>query len=71
MDDPTRLPGEGESGPHALRGPVTAPARLAEIAELVRSGSPGAGRFLRGIAIGALIGAALAGLSALRRRPRR
>ncbi len=51
-------------------GPVTGPARLTELAELLRSDSPESGRFLRGLAVGALIGAVIAGLAALRRRPR-
>lgn len=70
MDDPTRPPSADAPGPRVPSGPVTAPARLAEIAELLRPGSPGAGRFLRGVVIGAVIGAVLAGLGALRRRAR-
>jgi hypothetical protein len=49
------------AGPRPLGG-------LADLAELLDGESPGSRRFIRGLVIGALVGAALAGVSALRRR---
>jgi hypothetical protein len=53
-----------------LRVPVrdTAPARLAELADLLGGESSRSKRFLGGLVVGALAGAALAGASALARR---
>ena len=48
--------------------PETLPARLAELAELVGGESARSRTFLGGLAIGALVGAALAGTAAVRRR---
>jgi hypothetical protein len=49
-------------------GPETVPARLAELAELLGGESPRSRRFLGGLVIGALAGAAAVGLAALARR---
>lgn len=59
MPDETRVP-----------APVrdTAPARLAELADLLGGESSRSKRFLGGIVAGALAGAAVAGIAALRRR---
>ena len=59
MPDETRLP-----------TPVrdTAPARLAELADLLGGESSRSKRFLGGLVVGALAGAALAGASVLARR---
>ena len=59
MPDDTRLP-----------APVrdTAPARLTELADLLGGESSRSKRFLGGLVVGALAGAAMAGLAALRRR---
>ena len=59
MPDETRLP-----------APVrdTAPARLAELADLLGGESSRSKRFLGGLVVGALAGAALAGASLLARR---
>jgi hypothetical protein len=59
MPDDTRLP-----------SPVrdTAPARLAELADLLGGESSRSKRFLGGLVVGALAGAAMAGIAALRRR---
>ncbi len=59
MPDDTRLP-----------APVhdTAPARLAELADLLGGESSRSKRFLGGLVVGALAGAAMAGIAALRRR---
>ena len=52
------------TGPRPLGG-------LADLAELLGGESPRSRRFLGGLAIGGLVGAALAGGSLLRRRGRR
>jgi hypothetical protein len=59
MPDETRLP-----------APIrdTAPARLAELADLLGGESSRSKRFLGGLVVGALAGAALAGASVLARR---
>ena len=59
MSDETRLP-----------APVrdTAPARLAEIADLLGGESGRSKRFLGGLIVGALAGAAMAGATVLSRR---
>ena len=59
MPDDTRLP-----------APVhdTAPARLAELADLLGGESSRSKRFLGGLVVGALAGAAVAGASFLTRR---
>jgi len=59
MPDGTRLP-----------APVrdTAPARLAELADLLGGESSRSKRFLGGLVVGALAGAAVAGASVLARR---
>ena len=46
----------------------TAPARLAELADLLGGESSRSKRFLGGLVVGALAGAALAGVTALSRR---
>ena len=53
-----------------LRAPVrdTAPARLAELADLLGGESSRSKRFLGGLVVGALAGAAVAGASFLARR---
>ena len=43
---------------------------LADLAELLAGETPGSKRFLRGLVVGALVGAAVAGGSLLRRRGR-
>ncbi len=48
--------------------PDTVPARLAELAELIGGESSRSRRFLGGLVIGALAGAAIAGAAAARRR---
>ena len=45
----------------------TAPARLAELADLLGGESSRSKRFLGGLVVGALAGAAVAGITALRR----
>ena len=59
MPDETRMP-----------APVrdTAPARLAELADLLGGESSRSKRFLGGLVVGALAGAAVAGITALRRQ---
>ena len=59
MPDETRVP-----------APVrdTAPARLAELADLLGGESSRSKRFLGGLVVGALAGAAVAGIAALRRQ---
>lgn len=49
------------TGPRPLGG-------LADLAELLGGETPASKRFLRGLAVGALVGAAFAGSSLLRRR---
>ncbi len=49
-------------------GPGTAPARLTELAELLGGESTRSRRFLGGLVIGALVGAAVAGTAAISRR---
>jgi len=57
--------------PGETRVPVpvrdTAPARLAELADLLGGESSRSKRFLGGLVVGALAGAAVAGITALRR----
>jgi len=48
----------GDPGPRPYRGPLQG---LAELAELMGGESPASRRFLRGLALGALVGAAIAG----------
>ena len=62
MPDDSRLP-----------APVrdTAPARLAELADLLGGESSRSKRFLGGLVVGALAGAAVAGIAALRRQQER
>jgi hypothetical protein len=50
--------------------PGTAPARLAELADLLGGESGSSRKFLGGLVIGALVGAAVAGAGAMRRRSR-
>ena len=50
------------------RVPSTAPARLTELAELLGGESARSRKFLGGLVIGALVGAAVAGTAALARR---
>jgi hypothetical protein len=58
--------------PGERRTPVpardTAPARLTELADLLGGESSRSKRFLGGLVVGALAGAALTGIAALRRR---
>jgi hypothetical protein len=64
--DPT--PEEGSPGAvSAYRGPLQG---LYDLAQLLGGESPESRRFLRGLAIGALVGAAMAGSSFVRRRRR-
>jgi hypothetical protein len=51
--------------------PDTLPARLSELADLVGGDSPRSRKFLGGLVIGALAGAALVGSLAARRQPAR
>jgi len=60
-DDPIPDSLRRPTGPRPLGG-------LADLAELLGGETPGSRRFLRGLAVGALVGAALAGSSLLRRR---
>jgi hypothetical protein len=48
--------------------PRPAPARLAELADLLGGESIPSRRFLGGLVVGALVGAAVAGATAMRRR---
>ena len=61
--------------PEETRLPVpvrdTAPVRLAELADLLGGESSRSKRFLGGLVVGALAGAALAGIEALRRQQAR
>ena len=52
------------------RAPSTAPARLVELADLLGGESTRSRKFLGGLVIGALVGAAVAGTAALARRTR-
>ena len=49
----------------------TAPARLTELADLLGGESTRSKRFLGGLVVGALAGAALAGIAAIRTREER
>jgi hypothetical protein len=50
--------------------PSTAPARLVELADLLGGESNRSRKFLGGLVIGALVGAAVAGTAALAKRTR-
>ena len=66
-------PAASDSGPHtadvpvAYRGPIQG---LAELAELLGGESASSKRFLGGLALGALVGAAIAGSTIWQRRRR-
>jgi len=51
--------------------PANVPARLAELADLLGGESARSRRFLGGLVVGALAGAAVAGTAALARRSKR
>ena len=53
------------AAPAPFRGPLQG---LAELSELLGGESPGSRRFLRGLALGALVGAAIAGSAIWQRR---
>jgi hypothetical protein len=59
------MPDQPEPRPTA---PSTAPARLVELADLLGGESTRSRKFLGGLVIGALVGAAVAGTAALARR---
>jgi hypothetical protein len=61
-DDRTPIPIR-QTGPRPL-------GALADLAELLAGETPGSKRFLRGLVVGGLVGAAVAGGSLLRRRKR-
>ena len=54
-----------------VTGPETVPARLTELADLLGGESVRSRKFLGGLVIGALVGAAVAGTAALARRSQR
>lgn len=57
----------GDPGPPPYRGPLQG---LADLAELMGGESPASRRFLRGLALGAIVGAAIAGSRLWARRAR-
>jgi hypothetical protein len=59
------MPDQTELRPSA---PRTAPERLTELADLLGGESPRSRKFLGGLVIGALVGAAVAGTAAIARR---
>jgi hypothetical protein len=54
--------------PHPVPVRDTAPARLVELADLLGGESSRSKRFLGGLVVGALAGAAVAGIAALQRQ---
>lgn len=58
----------GDPGPPPYRGPLQG---LSELSELLGGESPGSRRFLRGLALGAIVGAAIAGSRLWARRNHR
>ena len=70
-NDPTESEAAAPAPPLPYRSLGPRPlGRIADLAELLGGESPGSRRFLGGLAVGALVGAALAGGSLLRRRGR-